>query len=313
MSPPYTCGDQAIIQLRKLYPSTYDAHAMKIWRLPVLLTAAATFTAFGQNELTLYPHPDWSVKPIASVSPDDPRFMERGAVVDPVKAALGWRWGEFDGEFIGYVPDAKIGKDLYPVAGALIHAHPDIDSHVLGTVTAEDLESDNIEVVDRGPWWTIRFSKPIPVFFSETVVRGAPDQETVEEADPPQEVPEETMAEPEDQPEQSPLPELADGDSRQKAGQPSAGSAAGSIASTFRGTLQRTKTRFLLFSPPYPYELLDRNHQRLAYIDFSDAVLRRPISHYVGQNISVYGPWEAMDASGIIVIRARNLNELTSR
>lgn len=262
------------------------------------------------QEVTLYPEADAQSEPIATIGLGDPRLIEGAPVVDEALAAQGWYWGEFSGEFQGYVPDAKIGKDLLPVEGAFILAAPDADSRILTTVTAEDIRENRIEIIDRGTWWTVSFSKPIPVFYREPVVSAEPvpepaaDDQVRPVAVEPEPVVPPTPTPPEE-PSSPPPNEVAPPAEPEAA--PAENFVAGTVGTTLRGKLRQAEARFFVFPPPYKFELIDENGERVAYVDFSNAVLQRPISAYLGESVSVFGTWEKVDNLRTIVIRARNL------
>lgn len=282
---------------------------MKYCRSLLFFSAGLAAPLLTAQQVALFPEADAGAEPVAVVSWDDPRFSEGSPVPDEAMAAEGWYWGEFTGRFEGHVPDAKIGKDLLPVEGTFIHAEPDEDSRILTTVSAEDIGEERIEIVERGVWWTVAFTKPVPVFYREAIISAEPVAEPTESEreqvrpllmepapaapEPPAPIPE---AAPPAEPEFQATPEPVGHDF-----------VAGSIGASLRGTLQRAGNRFFVFPPPYPFELLDVNGKRVAYVDFSKAILQRPVSAYLGETVNIFGPWEKIDGSRTIVIRARNL------
>ncbi len=286
--------------------------------LAIWIAAPAIFA-----ETVLYSHPDESEEAVATIPAGDPRLQVRGPVVDAAAAEAGWQWGELEDSFEGFVTVAKIGKDLYPVPGTMVHLQADIDSPVLTTITDEDLDSGQVEILDEGEWWQVRVHKSIPVFFlltPEAVEIDAIDPYVYQD-DSEYEETEEALALVEEEvtgaetvavrevertepAEITRIPERAEPMSH-------GSTVRGTLGSTFRGTLHPTGRRFLVGTHPFPYELRDRSNRRIAYVDMSDAVLRYPINRYLNDPVSIFGTWEPIEDSRAIVIRARNITILS--
>ncbi len=260
-----------------------------------LLGCGLMGSSLSAQELTLHLEPEADARVVATVMPDDPRLTDSALLLDrPVED--GWYRAIFDGVVEGFVPESEIGKGLLPVEGTPLHAEADADSAVLTTVSAEDLDEDRIQILDEGLWWMVRIDKPIPVYYREPVItaEAAPAEEPREQVRPA------PVARP--APEPTAEPEIEETESRA-----SPNFVAGSLGTHVRGTLERTKPRLFFLSPPYPFQLKDQNGRRAAYVDFTEAILQKPVSSYLGQEVSVFGPWEKLPNSREVVVRARNM------
>lgn len=78
------------------------------------------------------------------------------------------------------------------------------------------------------------------------------------------------------------------------------------IPSSFQGIFKRVSRKYLFFSHPYPFQLLDPvSKRRLAYIDTTQLKLPYPINEYFDKEVIVYGSTEKQQRE--IIIRAKNL------
>lgn len=291
--------------------------------LGILGGGGASLALKGQD-IALFPSTEATGTPLAVVSLDDPAFEVGSLVFEEEAAAAGWHWGEYAGSLVGYVPDAKIGKDLYPVEGAYIFTEPKEESALLTTVTAQDLNENRIEIVDRGPWWKVRLTKAIPVFYQVPASSVSPTAASTSGSNPnptpassPSAISAPAAADDADSDTPLPLYEAPVPESP-SAAPPGAvrpqspdrsmeGSVAGSLATTMRGRLERTSKRFFLFTPPAAFELLNTSGKRIAYLDLKDAILPSALPTYLGKDVTVIGTWTEIEDSTDILIRVRTV------
>jgi len=129
--------------------------------LPLLLATAGGTLRGQATQVEVYLKPDIESKNLGTMSLQDPRLGQATPVLEDAKAALGWHFADFTGMVDGYVPDAKIGKDLMPVDNAMIYSEPSTNGIVLGTYH----QGVEIEIIDTGAWWHIRYGGSVPVYF----------------------------------------------------------------------------------------------------------------------------------------------------
>lgn len=259
--------------------------------LPVVLGNVLTGQA---ADIELHLAADSQSRQLESISLDDPRLGQPTPVMDEAKAALGWHFADFSGTVEGYVQDAKIGKDLLPVDNTLIHASPSSDSRVLSVYRF----GDDLEVVDTGVWWKIRFTGTFPVYFvldtppplpavtgtADVVAAPAPVIETapVAAAQAPAIV--STVPLPSDEME-APRP--------------------GAIGQRYDGIFRRSKKRFGLLKPRSPYFLEDASGDRIAWLDVSEIVLPGPINAFLDEPVVIHGERSRIKSDWMI--HARNM------
>lgn len=245
-------------------------------------------------DIELHLAADGQSRQLESISLDDPRLGQPTPVMDEAKAALGWHFADFSGTVEGYVQDAKIGKDLLPVDNTLIHASPSTDSRVLSVYRF----GDDLEVVDTGVWWKIRFTGTFPVYFvletppplpavtgtAEPVAAAAPIIETAPVADAPAPAWISTVPVPDDELEAPPP---------------------GAIGQRYDGIFRRSKKRFGLLKPKSPYYLEDASGDRIAWLDVSEIVLPGSIKSFLDQAVVIHG--ERSRVKSDWMIHARNM------
>ena len=74
----------------------------------------------------------------------------------------------------------------------------------------------------------------------------------------------------------------------------------------FQGVLKSSQSS--LFSPPpYPYQIVSREGQRLAYIDAKELIINRPLDAYLEKLVTVYGKIKKLKSGSHLVIRAQLL------
>ena len=266
-------------------------------RLLLMIAAALTSQLPAQETLLkLYLRPEAAPSPLATVAPDDIRLGAAVAVPELDLADQGWRFADFTGEVVGYVPDAKIGKDLLPVDGALIQAGPSADAPVLGTYS----DGDPLQIVDTGVWWTVRWTGTFPVFFKASAPEPLPPV-TVEG-------PETLSGDRYLAPENSRLsqPATTGGSSiilteRQRT--PSEG-----IGQNYEGIFRQSKARMGLFKPKAPFFLEAADGSRIAWIDTQDVIISGTLKNFFDKPVVIYGEMEALSSRDWI-LRARNLRE----
>jgi hypothetical protein len=74
-----------------------------------------------------------------------------------------------------------------------------------------------------------------------------------------------------------------------------------------RGILRQSKRRWLVVTPPQPYELVTVDGDRIAYLDLSRAVFNRPLPDLLDREVSVFGEFKLVDGRNEMVLITRNL------
>jgi len=270
-----------------------------IARIALSALVAGLAAPASAQRIELFLQPDTSAPSLATVNAADPQFKAGSLVLDTEKAAQGWLWGEYTTTLTGYVSDAKINKQLQPVAGALIHLSPDAASPVLTTVA----DGDNFEIVDTGAWWTVRFTKSIPVYYRDS--GPLPVGMDVEK---PAEAPAPATRAPAAPPVMAPAPPVVAA-TPTPVPQPRADTApvAKGIAHQFEGTFRKAGRTLLMFEPKFRYEIVNSSGERIAYVDLDQVVLPGPIDGFLDRTVIVSGAWEAIEGDSDIVVRARHL------
>jgi len=255
--------------------------------LLILLACLPASAVPGQSgNLDLHVNPDIHSRKIASVSIDDPRLGEPAPVLDDAKAALGWQFAEFQGTVDGYVPDAKIGKDMLPVDDTVIRLEPDPQGQVLGVYRF----GDPIEIIDTGIWWKIQVRKPFTVYFlADTLspvalATGAPTATgTAVQVDTSAGIIDDTtLFKTSVEPATGGIPPVS---VIQKEKEPRQGIEARS----FTGLLRKSKNRVGIFRAKAPYYLVGDTGKRLLWVSFGDTIMPGTINLYIGRNVIIHG------------------------
>lgn len=271
---------------------------------PGLIPVLAIVANAQSPRVDLFVQPDIQSEILASVNLDDERLGDHSPVLDESKAALGWHWAEFSSEISGYVKDSQIGKDLAPVEDALIYLKPSEDSPVLGTIEPDD----SFEILDNGPWWEILFDRPIPVYFipeSPAEVRSeapaeAPEPERESSSGDGDNQTSVELFESNDpasqgQIEETPVESESSGSvnsgSRESTRSPWIGDSPGAAAlgSSIEGTFRKSKRRFGIWTPPYPFYVEGSSGKRIAWIDTSELVVATSLRQYLDERVILYG------------------------
>jgi hypothetical protein len=284
--------------------------------LYLLATVALTAAANGQgNSVDLYMQPEIQAQKVAVVSLGDPRLGQPTPVIDEAKAVLGWHFAEFEGMVEGYAPDAKIGKDLLPVDGAIIYSGPSSDSPVLGVYR----DGSDIETLDTGAWWKFQLTMKFPVYFildspsPLPAVTGVADEPVAAQKT-------EVAAAPvvETQPV---IQEMTVVDS--STGQSGAGATGtafpssqsrkptatppDAIGQSYQGIFKLSKRTFGLFKPFAPFYLESADGNRIAWIDTSNIVIPGSLKGYLDKTVIIHGEREFNTSNKEWVIHARNM------
>ena len=251
----------------------------------------------GATMVDLFLEADAASAKLDSVSLEDPRLGQATPVLDEAKAALGWHFADFQGEVDGYVPDAKIGKDLLPVENAVIFSAPSTEAPVLGIYKDGDL----IEVIDIGAWWKLRYGGGFPVYFVLQTPPPLPPVTAEAEAAPlalaaapaaPVIVDEQADTSPASgivsMPEDSPPPP-------------------GVVGQRYEGTFKRSKPFLGLIKPKTPFYLEGAGGDRLAWVDTSGIVVPGSMKDFLDKQVIIHGERTQADSSTDWIIQARNM------
>jgi len=261
-----------------------------------------------EEELKLYLQPDIESRLITSTPLTDSRLGPPAPVLDEAKAALGWHYAEYTDAIEGYVPDAKIGKDLLPVDDTVIRSGPSPDSPVLGVYR----DGDEIEVIETGTWWEIRSEMAFPVYFvldsppALPPVTAAAAGDEAEESSTLEELP----------PEDPPSPVIREEtivDAGAGAVEPVRPAPEARpkppefLGQSYRGTFKKAKKHLGLFRPKAPFYLEGSDGRRIAWVDTNNIVVTGSLQSYLDKEVVVHGERTLMDNSSEWIIRARNM------
>jgi hypothetical protein len=288
-------------------------HLMRHFLLLLPVVAAASLIA-QSDLLDLYIQPDVSSKAVGRVALDDPMLGQPTPVLEDAKAALGWHYANFEGEVDGFVPDAKIGKDLLPVDNAIVFSEASRESTVLGVYRT----GDSIEVVDTGIWWKIRVKKGFPVYFvldvpsplpAVTGVAEEPVAEPVTEAEPSLTIVEEpapTITEQpvRDEPVTAPAPRVSDSVQVAQTSLPRPGV----LGQSYEGIFKQSKRGFGIRKPKTAYYLESGDGKRIAWIDTDEIVLPGSLQNFINRRVVIHGERTSdRKKSSNSIIHARNM------
>lgn len=241
---------------------------------------------------------------VDSVPLDDPRLGQAAPVLDSQRAADGWHYAEFRDTVTGFVPDAKIGKDLLPVDNAIVYSRPDSASPVLGVYR----EGDNLEIVDTGAWWEIRLTIGFPVYFQLDRPPPLPPVTGTAEA-PLVEIPEEPA--PAEPPvfEEGPLldPPAANPPGLELSGPQPPDIPDNVVSRRYEGVFKQSGRRLGLFAPKAPFYLEGSEGSRIGWVDTSGIVLPGSLKEFIDKPVILHGEREMLEGSRDWIIRARNM------
>lgn len=255
--------------------------------------------SWGQDvTLDLHIRPDIYSQKVETIQANDPRLGQPAPVMDEAKAILGWQYADFAGSVEGYVPDAKIGKDLLPVDDTLIRAEPSNDGSVLGVYTF----GNPIEVIDTGLWWKVRVETTFPVYFVvDTPAAVAPlasEPEPVLFDEPVAQVEESSI---EDAPYEA-------SDLRRSALSSSSNPPrAGVVGQSYAGVFRQAKKRFGILKPKGDYYLEGSDGKRLAWIELDSAVISGSVRKFIDQPVVIHGERVLSEKSTHWIIQAHNI------
>jgi hypothetical protein len=258
--------------------------------------------------LDLYLNPDTQSKKIDTVKLDDARLGEPAPVANDALAALGWQYAPFKGLIRGFVPDAKIGKDMLPVNDTIIREDPSEDSAALGVYTY----GDPVTIIDTGSWWQIAVQTTFPVYFVDQQLPATSlfeEQTSVAiepaplELAPPATISDDTVL----------FNETVDGPSEaappvsiaQRENEPRMGV----LARSYTGHLERSKTRLGLFRAKAPYQLTGDDGRRLLWVTFAETILPGTINMFLGKDVIVHGEPIVDEKSKDWILYVRTIRE----
>ena len=268
---------------------------VKTWLMPIGLGLILLQTSHAQESLALYSAPDIYSTKVETIRVGDPRLGPASPVLDEAKAALGWQYADFIGPVTGYVPDAKIGKDLLPVDNCLVRAKPGADSAVLCVYNF----GDPIEVLDTGPWWKVRIETTFPVYF--VAESPAPLPPVTGEAAAPLALAEVEEAPAADVPEAVLVPPAAPVAKDTIRPRP------GVVGQSYEGVFRKAKRRFGLLQPKEEFLLEGPDGKRLAWVKLEGAIITGSIKAYFDQPVIIHGERIQIEDSRQYIIYARNI------
>jgi hypothetical protein len=266
----------------------------------LLLQVAIPGILAGQaTSIDIHISPNIQSAKVDRISLDDFRLGQPTPVLDEAKAALGWHFASYSGEIEGYVPDAKIGKDMLPVDNTLLYSSPSTESTVLAVYKF----GDNLEILDTGLWWKVRFEGDFPVYFVLDTPPPLPAVTATAASTPvaPATVPApviETAA----VVTSSPVPIVTTLPSTtldDEAPVP------GVIGQSYHGTFKRSKKHLGLFKPKAAFYLEDASGDRIAWLAIEDIVVPGTINSYLDEQVVIHGERSRLKSDWII--HARNM------
>jgi len=254
--------------------------------LPLILAGSLHLQSASMD---LYLQPDLQSEKLQTVESGDPRLGPAAPVLDEISAAIGWHFAEFKGTINGFVPDSKIGKDLFPVDDAIIYSSPSSSSPVITVYHT----GDEMEIIDTGAWWEVRLDTSFPVYFltdppSELLpVTGvAADSIIIDD----------TSGMDESQPSGITLPE-----------NPFPQSPADVTGQSYQGVFMKSKKSFGLFAPKAPFYLKDPAGGRIAWVDLSGLIATGTVNQFLNKTVLIHGEREFDASTKEWIIHARNM------
>lgn len=273
----------------------------------ILLAGLATNGVLGQGgTVDLYINPDIHSRKIASASIGDPRLGEPAPVADDAKAALGWQSASYRGAFVGYVPDAKIGKDMLPVDDTMIRVEPSATSAALGTYKF----GDSIEIIDTGLWWKVQVEKTLPVYFvADTLPPVALVPDPVEVSATPVDIDASTgiiddtvVFRTSVEPAEGGIPPVSIIEREREPRM-------GVVARSYTGMLRKSKNRVGIFKAKAPYYLVGENGKRLLWVDFGEIIMPGSINLFIGRSVIIHGEPTQDEKSKEWILHVRTIRE----
>ena len=255
--------------------------------LPFVTIILGSLMQAQTDTLELYLQPDLQSEKVDTVEAGDPRLGPGLPVPDEASAAIGWHFADFKGTINGFIPDAKIGKDLFPVENAIIYAGASSESPVIDTYH----KGDQLEIVDTGAWWEVRLTTVFPVYYIVDPATSSPSAgplsiETMPILEQPAPATGKGIVLGE-----GPPPRIPDNITGQ----------------SYQGTFRKSKRGLGLFSPLAPFYLEDSRGGRLAWVDTSGLVGPGTLDRYMNQTVIIYGERELEARKKEWIIRARNM------
>lgn len=260
--------------------------------------------------MNLYLQPSIDSRLIAVTTLGDSRLGQSAPVLDEAKAALGWHYAEFTDTIEGFVPDAKIGKDLLPVADTVIRSGPGEENPVLGVYR----DGDEIEIVETGAWWKLRSEMAFPVYFvldsppplPPVTGKAAEPGDAQDELTPLAELP------PEDPPapviREEPIIDAGSGTMEPvRAAPEDRPTPPEFFGQSYTGTFKKAKKRFNLFKPKSRFYLEGGDGRHIAWVDTANLVIPGSLQSYLDKEVVVHGERTLLKNSTDWIIRARNM------
>ena len=205
----------------------------------------------------------------------------------------------------GYVPDAKIGKDMLPVDNTIIKLEPDEQSEVLGIYTF----GDPIEIIDTGLWWKIQVKTEFPVYFVmdrlppvALAADAANSTGTSMEIETTAGIIDDTtLFNTSVEPAGGGVPPVSIMEQEQEP--------RGIVARSYTGMLRKSRNRVVIFKAKAPYYLVGENGKRLLWVDFGEIIMPGSINLYIGRNVIIHGEPTQDEKSKEWILHVRTIRE----
>ncbi|MDX2111711.1 MAG: hypothetical protein SFY80_15875 [Verrucomicrobiota bacterium] len=255
--------------------------------------------------VNLYYTPSPELPPAVIVDDDNPLLGNAIPATDAAARAAGWSTVERPGKYRGFVDVMQIDKSLSVKVGAPVYLKADDSSLVITTIK----EGDNTQVLWQGDFWEVQFEKTMTLYVkpptqaapvlipaaagagaASTSAIKAPVNATRTTPLPPPLRP--AGVQPPTRPNQAAVP---------------SGTPAEGLAMDFIGVLQRARPIALVMDPPFPHELIGPDGERVAYVDFSQALISQPLDTYLGKRVTIYGNRSTIKDGDKLVIKAHNI------
>jgi hypothetical protein len=253
---------------------------------PLILTGSLHLHSASMD---LYLQPDLQSEKLQTVESGDPRLGPAAPVLDEISAAVGWHFAEFNGTINGFVPDSKIGKDLFPVDEAIIYSGPSSSSPVITVYHT----GDELEIIDTGAWWEVRLNTSFPVYFL---------------TDPPSELPPVTGV----AVDSVIIDDLSSSGNPQSSGivlkeKPFPQSPADITGQSYQGVFIKSKKSLGLFAPKAPFQLKDPSGSRIAWVDLTGLIIPGTVNEFLDETVIIFGEREFDPDTKEWIIHARNM------
>ncbi len=274
-------------------------HLSTLWKtLLITLLPVITSTLSAQDAVTLLLRMDTASFTVAKVSADDPILDSAADMPYEMDAVKIWKWVELNQTFDGFVRRNYITKGTGLQPGAPVYFIAG-DEDAFLTIYEEAFDAEIIEAVDE-TWAKITINTSIPVYFetnapvaepiiAEVVTAPVVEENYEAESNFASDLPEEpTDLGIDATPSSGPIDRILEG--KLVSYKPA-------IPNPFRKS-------------PYQWQIINKQKQRLAFVDPEKLILSIPFRNYEGKRVSINGSIYQVNKGKDILIVAHQISKI---